>query len=135
MERERILRRALWASAFFNLGGALMFAFPASVGQLAGLPVPVPPIYSVMIVMFVLLFGGSYAWLARQPRIVRPMVAMAAIGKASAFATFLVFWFLGHLPGLAVLAISGDLAFAVVFAWCLSADRVTVPAGFVRDRG
>ena len=68
----------------------------ASLGRLAGLPAPVPPIYSVLLVMFVLLFAGSYAWLARQPEIDRPLVALAGIGKAGAFAAVLGCWLFGQ---------------------------------------
>lgn len=113
------MRRALRASAVFNLGGALLFACAGSLGPLAGLPVPVPRVYTALLAMFVLLFGASYAWLARQPRIDRPLVALAAIGKASAFALTLVSWLLGDVGGRAVVAISGDLVFAVIFAWWL----------------
>jgi hypothetical protein len=80
---DALLRKVLWAAVFYNLAGSLAFAFPSSVGQLAGLPLPVPPIYSVLLAFFVVLFGAAYAWLALQPQIDRPLVAMAACGKAS----------------------------------------------------
>src|SRR5262249_42818170 len=114
-----LMRRALLVSAFFNLGGALLFAFPGSVGQLAGLPGAVPRLYSATVTLFVLLFGGAYAWLARQPRIDRPLVAMSAIGKAGFFVVVLGCWVLSEASGLSVLAASGDLAFAAIFAWWL----------------
>jgi len=110
------IRRILWTSAFFNLGGALLFAFPASIGSLAGLPAPVPTVYSMLIVLFVLLFGGSYAWVASQPTINRPMVALGAIGKAGAFVVVALCWLAGAVPALSVLAIAGDLVLAVLFA-------------------
>jgi hypothetical protein len=118
-DRDVFMRRALWASALFNCGGALLFAFPASLGQLAGLPVPVPRVYSALVVLFVLLFAWLYAWLARQPRIERPLVGLAAVGKASAFATVLLSYLLGDVSLLAVLAMSGDLLLAAVYAWWL----------------
>src|SRR5437762_533027 len=77
------MRSALWASVVYNLGGTLLFVFPSSFGRLAGLPVPVPRVYTALLALFVALFGGAYAWLARQPRIDRPLVAMAALGKRS----------------------------------------------------
>jgi hypothetical protein len=100
----------------FNLGGALMFAFPDSVGQIAGLPVLVPPIYQGLLVLFVVLFAGVYAWLASQPRIDRPMVVLGAVGKAAAFAVVLVYWLFDMAAGRAVLAFSGDLILAGIFA-------------------
>ena len=113
------MRRALWASVAFNLGGVLLFAFPESIGQLAGLPAPVPRIYTTLLALFVALFGGAYAWLARQPEIDRPLVALAAIGKSGFFAVMAVCWLLGEAPGRGVVAATGDLMFAVVFAWWL----------------
>src|SRR5262249_19073258 len=41
MTRDELMRRVLWASVFFNLLGAVLFLFPASIGRLAGLPAPV----------------------------------------------------------------------------------------------
>ena len=122
MDRDHVMRRALWASVVYNLGGTLLFAFPSSLGGLAGLPMPVPRVYTALLAVFVALFGGAYAWLARQARIDRPLVAMAALGKAGVFAVILSCWLLGEVPGRGVLAVSGDLAFAVVFAWWLLAD-------------
>ena len=120
MDRDTIMRRALTATVPFNLVAALMFAFPASLGQLAGLPVPVPSFYAAMLTLFVVLFAGAYAWLARQPVIDRPLVAFLAIGKASVFVLVLVWWMLGAASGLSVIAGAGDLAFAAIFFWWLS---------------
>jgi hypothetical protein len=119
MTRDDLMRRALWASVFFNLGGSLLFFFPASLGRLAILPVPVPPAYSALLAFFIVLFGGAYAWLALQPRFDRPLVAFSAIGKAGAFAVVLACWVAGAVEGRAVLAITGDLVFAAIFAWWL----------------
>jgi hypothetical protein len=119
MTRDDLMRRVLWTSVVFNLGGALLFLFPASLGRLAGLPAPVPFAYSALLALFIVLFAGSYAWLALQPRFDRPLVAFAAIGKASAFAVVLACWVAGAVEGRAVLAITGDLVLAAIFAWWL----------------
>jgi hypothetical protein len=72
---ERTLRRALWFSAFYNLSGTFLFAFPHSfAGRLAGLPSSVPALYAAMLGYFVLLFAGTYLWLALQREIVRPIL-------------------------------------------------------------
>lgn len=124
---DQALRRALWASVFYNFGGFLLFAFPDTLGPLVGMPAPGPRVYTTLLATFVALFGGSYAWVASQPRIDAPMVALGAIGKASAFAVVFAFWLAGAVPGLVVLAISGDLGFAVLFAsWLLAAPRVAL---------
>jgi hypothetical protein len=72
-----------------------------------------------MVALFVLLFGGAYAWVASQPRIDRPIVAMAAVGKTGAFVVVVCCWLLGDVPARAVLAITGDLVFAAIFTWWL----------------
>jgi hypothetical protein len=120
MSRRSVLRVALWTAAFFNLAGAYPFAFPNSaLGEFAGLPPQAPIAYRAMTALFVLLFGGAYAWLAAQPTINRPFVAFGAIGKAAAFATVVVLWLSGAAPVNSVLAIVGDLLLALLFAWCL----------------
>lgn len=118
--RDDVMRRVLWVTVFFNIGGGLAIAFPSSLpGQLAGLPAPVPVVYSFTLALFVLLFAGTYAWLAVQPRIDRPLVAFLAIGKASFFALMLILWLAGEASGRIVFAAIGDLVFAAIFAWWL----------------
>jgi len=121
--RDNFLRRALWASVPFNIGGGLAIAFPSSaVGRLAGLPPDVPAVYRFALALFVFLFGGVYAWLAMQPRFDRPMVALAALGKGGFFALMLVLWFAGDASGPATLTAAGDLGFAAIFTWWLLGD-------------
>jgi hypothetical protein len=119
VNRDAFIRKVLWATVFYNLAGALAFAFPASVGQLAGLPVPVAPIYSVLLALFVLLFGAAYLWLALQPTIDRPLVAFAALGKASVFVAAVVLWAMDRGPGWFIPGATGDLIFALLFTWWL----------------
>ena len=122
MNRDLLMRRALWTTAVFNVGGALLFLFPDSLGRMAGLPAPVPGVHATLLASFVLLFGGAYAWLARQPTIDRPMVAMTAVGKTAAFVIAVGFWTMGDLPATTVMAASGDLVFAAIFVWWLLGD-------------
>jgi len=124
MNRETLLRRALRTAAAFNLLGALLFAFPASIfGHIAGLPAEVPGAYRAMTALFVLLFGGAYLWLAQQAVIDRPFVIFGAIGKASAFALICILWLAGAASGVAVMIASGDLVLAALFLWCLRGGR------------
>jgi len=118
---DKFIRVVLWASAVFNLAGGLLFAFPDStISQLAGLPVPVPTFYSGLLAEFIILFGASYAWLALQPAINRPLLAFGAIGKTGAFLLVAVLWLAGQAPARGVLAITGDLIFACLFfGWLL----------------
>ena len=125
MSRERFLRRVLWLASVVNVAGALLFAFPASVpSQLAGLPAHAPAVYRAMLSLFILLFGGAYAWLAAQPRIDRPFVLFGAMGKASAFLVVAILWLAGAATATSVAAMAGDLVLAALFVYGLggSAD-------------
>jgi hypothetical protein len=132
MSTDRTIRRALWASAFFNMGGALSFAFPDTLGQLAGFPGgPVPALYRATLAMLIALLGGTYAWLASQPVIDRPLVGFAAIGKTAFFVVAVGCWLAGELSTLGVVSAGGDLVFAAIFARWLLADA---PIGSVASR-
>jgi hypothetical protein len=122
VNRDEIMRRALRITTYFNVAGASLFAFPDSVGRLAGLPGPVPHLYSWFIAFLVLLFAATYAWLARQPVIDRALVLFSAVGKSGFFVVVSLCWWLGELPLLTVFGAAGDLAFAAVFFWWLLAS-------------
>jgi len=129
MDREATLRRILWAAAVFNAGGAVSFGFPESFsGRLMALPAAVPALYRAFTAVFVLLFGGAYAWTAWRTPLFRPFVAFGAIGKTAAFATGLLVWIAGACPGMTVLVLGGDLVFAALFCWGLAGARETVTA-------
>ena len=93
------------------------------MGRLAGLPDYVPPLYRAMLALFVLLFGGVYAWLAVAHVIDRPLVAFSAIGKAAAFTTILTLGIAGQTAARAVPPVSGDLILAGIFGWWLWVTR------------
>lgn len=115
-----LLRRALWLSAAANFGVAALLLAPQSTpGQLAGLPgVPAPAIYTVLLALFVALFGGAYAILAQQARPDRGVLALAAIGKGLAFVATLALWLAGEASGRWASLLVGDLLFAALFfAW------------------
>lgn len=119
-----LLRASLWLSFPFNMVAALIFAFPAALpGRLLGLAAGTDPLYRALCAMFVALFGVTYAWLARQPQPRQPLLALGAVGKASAFTLALLLWMGGAasiaLVGLAV----GDLALAIL--WFLALRRPT----------
>lgn len=121
MNREPWLRRMLWLAALTNLSGAVLFAFPASpMAQLAGFPAEVPLLYRLLCADFVLLFGGSYAWLAGHRPLLRPFVAFGAIGKLSAFLLMVALWLGGAVVWRAVALLSADLLLAIGFFWGLA---------------
>ena len=119
---DDFIRRALWATAFMNLGAGLIFAFPGSMlGQVAGLPADTPALYRGTVALFVILFGGTYAWLARQLHINRPMVGLGAIGKAAFFTLTAGLWLFDAVPARLVLVAAGDIVFAgLFFRWLLA---------------
>ena len=120
MSRERFLRRVLWLASLVNLAGAFLFALPASApSQLAGLPEEAPAVYRAMLSLFILLFGGAYAWLAVQPAINRPFVMFGAIGKVSAFLVVAILWLAGAATATSVGAMAGDLVLAALFVYGL----------------
>jgi hypothetical protein len=123
---DAVMRAVLWIGAAFNFGAAAMLAFPDTVGSFSGLPDTGPLLYRWLLVLFVALFGGAYAWLALQPEISRPLVALAALGKTGVFIVSVVCWLLGDIPLQSLPPAVCDLAFALVFAWWLMAthDRV-----------
>jgi hypothetical protein len=121
MNCDKLLRRALWFSVFYNLGAAYLFAFPASApGRLAQMPAPVPPLYCGLLAMFVAEFGGVYAWLALSKTINRPVLAVTAIGKSCAFTIILVLWLAGAVPATGPLSATGDAVLAGIFFWWLT---------------
>ena len=129
MDPDKFVRRALQISVVFNLGGAVLFAFPASwLGRLAGLPASVPGPYRGLLAFFIALFGGAYAWLSVQRDIDRPLVAFSSIGKTGAFLTIAAFWIAGQVPGRSVAIATGDVLLAAVFAWWLFVATERGPA-------
>jgi hypothetical protein len=126
MDRDRILRGALWVSVPYNAGAAAAFAFPGSrLGRLAEMPVPVPAVYGALLAAFTLLFAGAYAWQARAPKIDRPLVILAACGKAAVVAVLATCWACGAAPLRLLLLAGGDAVLACVFAWWLVRTRPT----------
>ncbi len=121
---ETSMRATLWASVLLNGIGAALFAFPSSgIGAALGLPAPTPRLYNTLCALFVGLFGAAYVWLARQPRIDRPLVAFAALTKASVFTVFLVFWLKGVVATLGLLMVVPHLVVAGLFVWWLLNEK------------
>jgi hypothetical protein len=120
MDRDRVMRLALRATCALNFGAAFLFLFPDSLGRLAGFPGPASALHRVFVAFMVALFGATYGWLARRPRIDRPLVAFCALGKAGFFTVAFGCWLFGELPGRGAFTASGDLVFAAIFVWWLA---------------
>jgi len=119
MNRPVLLRQALWFSVFFNAGGALIFFFPASVGRLVQLPIPVPSLYSWFCGAAITIFGTVYVWLARQSSPNREFVLVGAIGKLAFFAVCVASWLRSEANLRIVALATVDLLTAMVFLYCL----------------
>lgn len=120
MSRDVVMRRTLVVGAIFNLFAAAMVLLPQSLGRLADLPQSAPRFYSWLLALFIILFGGVYAWLSRRPTIDRPLVAVAVIGKTGVFLVALTCLFLGEISTNTFAPAIGDLLFAGIFLWWLS---------------
>lgn len=121
---EKAMRITLWASVLLNGTGAFLFAFPTlPISARLGLPAPASPLYNILCALFVSLFGCAYWWLVRQPQIHRPLVAFAALTKASVFAVFLIFWASGVVTTPGLLVVFPHLVVAFLFAWWLNQGR------------
>jgi hypothetical protein len=124
MVNVNLIRITLWLSFPFNLVAAGALAFPASaLGQLMGLPGGAPRVYSALTGFLVGLFGLTYAWLARQAHIHRPLLAFSAIGKGGAFTIALILWSSGDASGRLLAASCGDLILAGLWFWWLAISK------------
>lgn len=108
---------ALWATVAFNALGVAALA-PVALGfPSTMLPVAVPPWVAAQLAFVIALFGGVYAWLARQPRINRPLLVVGALGKLGFFGLNLAYAMASDIPMDMVVNATPDLAFAGVFLW------------------
>lgn len=116
------VRAALWLSVPFNLLAAYALAVPASsLGSLIGLPADVPRLYALVLAFLIGQFGCTYAWLASQAELHRPLIAFSAIGKSGVFLIVLLLWIGGAAPGTLLLPACGDLLLALLwFRWLLT---------------
>jgi len=120
----RAIRPVLWLGVPFNAMVAAMVAFPGPLGDFAMLPVVDAVFYRWMLVYFVVLFSATYGWMAMQPIIPRPVVGLAALGKAGVFAVALACVLANQIPVRTFLLACGDLVFALYFFAWMRATRV-----------
>ena len=118
------MRRALFATAVMNVGGAVLFLPPArGLRALAGPPMGEHPLYLVMVRRVVLLFGLGYLWTALLGRGDRLFITIATAGKLGFFTLLLGLWAAGELPFRAPLTGAADLVFGLLFAGWLYDTR------------
>ena len=123
MINSEMMRKILWVGVVFNATAALMLAFPSSLGALVGLPPVSSVFYTWLLSFFVALFGATYAWLASQPTLNRPIVMLAALGKSGVFVIALACLLRGDIEFRTFSVAVGDLVFAsLFFLWLRSAS-------------
>ena len=121
MTLEGLVRLSLWITAPFNLLVGFAFAVPGSLpGQILMLPEFPISFYTVFAGAMVAFFGGVYIWLALQKEIIKPLLAVGAIGKALAVIIAVSFFFAGGFAWLPTLFISGDLAFVALWGYFMT---------------
>jgi hypothetical protein len=115
-----VVRATLWLSFPFNLLAAWLLARPASeLGEFIGVPTQVPSLYSLALGFLICEFGVTYAWLALQQHINRPLLAFCAIGKSGVFVIVLLLWLSANVSGRLALMACGDLVLALIWFWWL----------------
>lgn len=114
-------RYARWlfgTAAVLNLSvGVLLLFFRAGVAPLLGLD-PIAGTNLVLVNLtgtFIVLFGFSYALIARDPATYRAFIAFGAIGKLFAVLGGTIPWLTGHIPPTIPVLLSADLAYAILF--------------------
>jgi len=114
------------AAATFNLtvGLALLLLRPWLSPLLR-----LDPISGTNLILFylavglIIMFGYSYALVARDPVRYRPYVSLGAIGKLIGAASVLIPWLAGAVSWRLAPLASGDLTFAVMFLVYLRQER------------
>ncbi len=117
MSRDRVLRSALWATVVLNIVGAIVFALPALGYPSPLLPIAVQPYLAALTGYTIALFGGVYAWLARQPQFNRALVVVGGLGKLGFFGLTVAYYFAGALPVGMALNATPDFVLAGIFLW------------------
>ena len=94
-----------------------MLAFPGSLGKFADLPESGSIFYTALLSFFVFTFGLIYVWMALQPAINRPLLAVSAFGKIGVFIISLYCWKANGLSTNGFLVAIADLIFGLLFLW------------------
>ncbi len=112
-------KRFFLAAAVFNFGAALGFAIPARacLRLLFGLENPEPAVLFLywLFLLMVGLMGIGYGLVGLDIRKNRAFVQVGALGKILAVSASLWAWQAGIAGTAAVMALSGDIVWAVMF--------------------
>lgn len=115
MVSDRLLRRTLHFSTFYNVFGAFTFAFPVVFGQLAGLPANAPLLHTLFVSSNILLFAFVAAWLARRHPMDTPLLVVFGISEIAFFLVMLTSWLTGEIYVAGPMLAGVDLIMGVIF--------------------
>lgn len=124
MISEQLIRHSLRLSVVFNLGAAWLLVFPDNaLGQLAGFTASSSPLHTGVAALMVVSLGLAYGWLAQQPVIDRPLLAVGGLIKGAAYLLFVGQWLFGVLSGRLVLFATADIVLAILWLGWLYRTR------------
>ncbi len=112
---ERVLRRTLYFTFFYNLMGFATFLAPERFGKLAGLPAGIPFLFTGFIAFNILLFGFVGLWQARRAELDPPVLVIFGISKITFCALMGISWLIGQVAPAGFLMSLVDLAMGVIF--------------------
>jgi hypothetical protein len=135
-EREmRLFRVVLYAAAAYNvLFGLFAGLFPGAYFEWLGLAPPRYPSLWQCIGMIVACYGIGYAYAARSPLVLWPIVLVGLLGKILGPAGFLLSWLTGELPiRFASILLTNDLIWWFPFLKIVAAGWRRHPYFFERS--
>src|SRR5450755_2322974 len=110
--------RTLFISAgcFNILAGLPMLVVTVTFAGLMGLQLnPTATMFIQLTACIILVFGGAYWMIARDPDRFRPYIPLGIILKAAVIAIFYGHWLAGSIPWPLPALASGDIVFGVLF--------------------
>ena len=111
-------------AALFNfmVGIPMIVAYPA-VARMLGLEGP-PTVWFHITAAVVVIFGGAYWCIARDPVRFRPYVYLGIIAKLTFAAAIYGHWLAGSASGRTALLVTADVVFALMFIAYLRGSRM-----------
>lgn len=115
MRSSRFLRGALWATVGLNALGVYVFA-PLALGRTSPfVPIDVTPFLAAQVGLTIAIFGGVYAWMARQPVVPVSLLVIGGVGKLGFFGLSVAYAIAGQIPASMAISALPDLVFAIIF--------------------
>lgn len=127
----RHTRQLFICAALFNLlAGLPLLLVPGPAAELLGLSLNPTALLFIHIAMgLVVLFGGVYWLIARDPVRYRPFISLGVVLKTLVVVVILSHWLAGTINGRLPALAAGDLIFALLFWGYLRSTTGLQPAG------